>query len=363
MRRSVILLVLLAVIAGAGYAGWQWWTIGRFFQSTDNAYLHSDISVVSPKIEGYVQDVAVTDNQRVRAGDVLVRIDRRDFTDRLTEAQATVDVQRAAIGSEDSRIALQQSLIEQAQAAITSVEADQIRARQDFDRMKSLLREDFVSRQRFEQATADTRKADAAVVKARAALATEQGQLVVLRAARRETEAKLRQAEAAFAVAQTNLDHTVIRAAVDGVVGNRGVQLGQYVRAGTQLLSIVPLETIYVVANFKETQLARIHQGQKVTIAVDAYPGRRVEGLVASFAPASGSQFSLLPPQNATGNFTKVVQRVPIRIEVPPDNPLAGRLRPGLSVVVSVDTRDLDPQLSARDPADALTLPPQSASR
>src|SRR5436305_2025967 len=193
--------------------------------------------------------------------------------------------------------------------------------------------------QRYETAEADSRKADAALGKARAGLATEQNQLAVLGSQKREEEAKLMQTRAALQLAKNDLDNTVIRAPVAGIAGNRAGQIGQYVKPGTQLLSLVPLPRVYVTANFKETQLTRMRPGQPAEISVDAYPDRPLHGQVESFAPGSGAQLSLLPPDNATGNFTKIVQRVPVRIAVPADASIAGLLRPGLSVTVTVDTR------------------------
>src|SRR6201993_139258 len=196
------------------------------------------------------------------------------------------------------------------------------------------------SRQRFEQAQADARKGEAAVARSRAALAGEQNQLAVLRSQQREEQARLQQARANLQLARNDLDNTVIRAPVAGVAGNRAGQVGQYVKPGTQLLSLVPLPHVYVTANFKETQLTRMRAGQLAEVSVDAYPDLTLEGRVERFAPGGGAQFSLLPPDNATGNFTKIVQRVPVRIALPVGGPLAGLLRPGLSVTVTIDTRD-----------------------
>ncbi|WP_323374657.1 HlyD family secretion protein [Skermanella rosea] len=339
MRRSVLVAAALLVLAGGGYFGWQWWTVGRFLESTDNAYVHSDISIVSPKIAGYVADIRVIENQEVSAGDILAVIDDSEYRAQEAQADAAVEAAEAAIGSIDSRIILEHSMIVQSRATVAGAEADLHRARQDYDRVKSLVSGDTVSRQRYDTAEADLRKAEAALNKATAGLAAEHDQLGVLQASRKEAEAKLRQAEANLDLARDNLGHTVIRAPVAGVIGNKGVQLGQYVKAGSSLLAVVPLPDVYVVANFKETQLAGMRRGQPVDLSVDAFPGRVLRGTVESFAPASGAQFSLLPPENATGNFTKVVQRIPVRIAVPSDNPLSGLLRPGLSVEVSVDTR------------------------
>src|SRR5690349_9825469 len=203
-----------------------------------------------------------------------------------------------------------------------------------------MITNDFASRQRFEQAEADARKAEAALAKSRAAFAAEQNQLAVQQSQQREEEAKLQQARANLWLAKNDLDNTVIRAPISGVAGNRAGQVGQYVKPGTQLLSLVPLSRLYVTANFKETQLTYMRPGQIADVSVDAYPAQTLQGRVESFAPGSGAQFSLLPPDNATGNFTKIVQRVPVRIALPASNPLAGLLRPGLSVTVTVDTRE-----------------------
>jgi len=230
-------------------------------------------------------------------------------------------------------------VIDQAAATVQSTEADLNRAQLDYKRYTSLVTSDFASRQRFETAQADSRKAEAALGKARAALVAEQSQLAVLKSQKREEEARLVQARAGRQLAKNDLDNTVIRAPVAGIAGNRAGRVGQYVKPGTQLLSLVPLPYVYVTANFKETQLTHMRPGQSAEISVDAYPDQPLTGRIESFAPASGAQFSLLPPDNATGNFTKIVQRVPVRIALPVEGPLARLLRPGLSVSVTVDTR------------------------
>jgi membrane fusion protein, multidrug efflux system len=240
----------------------------------------------------------------------------------------------------ETRRTWQQAMIDQAGAAVTSAEAELHRAGLDSARQRDLQRTDISSRQKYETSEADQRKAEAGLARSRAALVAERDQLAVLDAQRQQEEAKLAQAEAALRLAQNDLDDTVIRAPVDGVVGNKGVQVGQLVKAGTLLLAVVPLPQVYVIANFKETQLAGMRPGQKVSLAVDAFPGAKLHGFIESFAPASGAVFSLLPPENATGNFTKIVQRVPVRIALAPDEPLRSRLRPGLSAVVEVDTRE-----------------------
>jgi membrane fusion protein (multidrug efflux system) len=339
--RKVLFIILPVVVLALGVSGgWYWWNVLRFLQSTDDAYVQSDITLISPKVEGYIKEVRVADNQEVAEGSVLFVIDDRDFAAKLAQAEAAVAGEEAIIATYENRLKLQQSMIEQAAATVQSAEADLARAQQDHKRYSALVTTDFASRQRFEQAETDARKGEAAVAKTRAAFAAEQSQLAVLRSQQREEEAKLQQAHAALRLARNDLENTVIRAPVSGVAGNRAGQVGQYVKAGTQLLSLVPLSRVYVTANFKETQLTRMRPGQLAEVSVDAYPDLILDGRIESFAPASGAQFSLLPPDNATGNFTKIVQRVPVRIALPANNPLTGRLRPGLSVTVTIDTRN-----------------------
>ena len=340
MRKLVLMLAVAGLLAAALYAGWRWQTEWRFVEKTDNAYIHADISVVSPIVPGYVASVPVADNQRVKAGEVLVTLVDRDYAARVAEAAAAVVSAQAAIVGIDSRLLLQLSLIEQAEAAVAGAEAELNRSRRDYERLRALRRDDVVSRQRLEMAEADFAKATAAVASARAALAAERQRLDVLQSERVLAEAQVEEARAARTVAEVDLAHTVIRAPVDGVIGNRGVQVGHFVRAGTNLMAVVPLPDVYLVANFKETQIGRMRIGQPVRVRIDAYPDTPLDGRIDSFAPASGARFSLLPPENASGNFTKVVQRVPVRIALPGDSALKERLRPGLSAVVSVDIRD-----------------------
>jgi membrane fusion protein (multidrug efflux system) len=339
MRKNLVVgLVLLGlVLIGAG--SWYWWNELRFLQSTDDAYVQSDVSIISPKIEGYIKKVKVADNQEVAEGAILFVIDDRDFKAKVAQGEAAVATEEASVATYESRLKLQHAMIDQAAATVQSTGADLARAQQDYKRYSTLMTSDFASRQRFEQAEADARKAEAALARSRAALAAEQNQLAVLHSQQHEEDAKLQQARANLQLARNDLDNTVIRAPVAGVAGNRAGQVGQYVKAGTQLLSLVPLSRLYVTANFKETQLTRMRPGQIAEVSVDAYPEQTLEGRVESFAPGSGAQFSLLPPDNATGNFTKIVQRVPVRIALPAYSPLAGLLRPGLSVTVTVDTR------------------------
>jgi len=338
--RKVLFIILPVVVLTLGASGgWYWWNVLRFLQSTDDAYVQSDVSLISPKVEGYIKEVRAADNQEVAEGAVLFVIDDRDFAAKVAQAEAAVATEEAMVLTYGGRLDLQRALIEEAQATLNSAEADLARAQQDYKRYSALLTTDFASHQRFEQAEADARKAEAGVARSRATLAAAQNQLAVLRSQRHEEEGRRQQARATLQLAQNDLDNTVIRAPISGVAGNRAGQVGQYVKAGTQLLSLVPLSRVYVTANFKETQLTHMRPGQLAEVSVDAYPDLTLEGRIESFAPASGAQFSLLPPDNATGNFTKIVQRVPVRIALPADNRLAGLLRPGLSVTVTIDTR------------------------
>jgi membrane fusion protein (multidrug efflux system) len=340
LRKVLFILLPVVALALGVSGGWYWWNMLRFLQSTDDAYVQSDITLISPKVEGYIKEVQVVDNQEVAEGAVLFVVDDRDLAAKLAQAEAAVAVEEAIIATYENRLKLQQAMIEQAAAAVKSTEADLTRAQQDHKRYSALVTTDFASRQRFEQAETDARKGEAAVAKSRAAFAGEQNQLAVLRSQQREEEAKLKQAHASLRLARNDFENTVIRAPVSGVAGNRAGQVGQYVKPGTQLLSLVPLSRLYVTANFKETQLTHMRPGQLAEVSVDAYPDRTLKGRIESFAPASGAQFSLLPPDNATGNFTKIVQRVPVRIALPANSPLAGILRPGLSVTVTIDIRD-----------------------
>ncbi|CAK0751074.1 Colistin resistance protein EmrA [uncultured Gammaproteobacteria bacterium] len=343
-RRKLVLTGLaLAAVSGAGWAAWMWWHDWRFLQSTDDAYVQADVTVISSRVSGYVREVLVADNQEVAAGTVLVAIDDADFRARVAEAEAAIEARKAALVSNSQRRLLQQALIEQAAAALASAEAEKQRSTLDFQRVRALAGDSFASRQRFETVDADMKKAEAAVNRARAAQEAERAQIGVLNAARSEIEASLHQGEAMLTLVRIDLDNTRVRAPVAGVIGNRTLQVGVYARPGVQMMAVVPLTSVYVSANFKETQLAKMRPGQPATLNFDAWPGESVTGRVDSLSPASGSRFSLLPPENATGNFTKIVQRVPVKITLPTGHALSGRLRPGLSAVVEVDTRNPGP--------------------
>jgi membrane fusion protein (multidrug efflux system) len=339
-KRLILLLVLLAIAGGAGYKGYDWYTRTRFLVSTDDAYVKADMAVIAAKVSGYISSVSVSDNQSVRTGDLLASIDNGDYKLAVDAARRKVETQNSTIGRIAAQVAAQAPVIEQARAQLASAEADSLRAAAEYERANNLLRTFNATPQRVEQARADRDRTTAAVTSARAAISGATATLAVLQAQKIEAESTRAELQTALERAERDLSFTEVKAPFDGVIGNKAVQPGQYVQTGTRLLALVPLDSAYVEANFKETQLGALKPGQRVSISVDAYSDKPIEGRVESFAPASGSQFSLLPPENATGNFTKIVQRVPVRIKVPPEIARAGHLRPGLSVVVEVHTRD-----------------------
>lgn len=350
MKKPVLLCLATIAVLAAGTGGTRWATEWRHWQTTDDAYVDGDITNMAPKVSGHVVQVAVGDNQTVKAGDVLVRIDDRDFKAKVAEARALVAARRAMLAQLDDKVAVQRATMVQAGAGIASAQADLRRSRADLERTQRLVREDYVSRQRFDTQAAEAAKAEAGVTGSSAQALAARRQVAVLEADRDITQAQVDQALAQLALAEADLDATIIRAPVDGVIGNRVVREGMYARTGQHLLSVVPLATVWIDANFKETQIGTMHPGAHAEIEVDAYPGVAVTGTVTGFSPASGAKFSLLPPENATGNFTKVVQRLPVRIHLPADNPLAGRLRPGLSVTARIDTRTGTPEPLAPRP-------------
>lgn len=319
-----------------------WFTSFRYYESTDNAYVHADISVISPKVSGYLASVDVTDNAYVHKGDVLATIEPRDFEIAKAEAEAQLETQKSAIATIAEQVEAARADAESAKANVASADAQALRARTDYRRYEKLARRDFASRQKLDSANADMKSADAALAAAKAKLHAATTQIAVLKAQKVQQEARLKQVQADLDQVNRNLAYTVIRAPVDGVIGNRHMDVGQLVQPGNQLASLVALPHVYVDANFKETQIENMKVGQTATIVADAWPDTEIKGTVESFSPASGQVFSLLPAENATGNFTKIVQRVPVRIALPDANKLAGYLRPGLSVTVTVDTRTGD---------------------
>jgi membrane fusion protein (multidrug efflux system) len=338
LRKVLLTGAALLAMSAAGYFGWQYWTVGRFQVSTDDAYVQADNTTVAPKVSGYLQDVLVDDNQQVKAGQVLARIDDRDFRTALDQANADVAAARAVIAGKQAALTAQQSIIEAARATIAVDAASQAFAAQDDKRYTDLAKDGWGTVQNAQQAASRIAAARASIARDTAALTTAERQVDSLAAELAQAQATLVHDQAAARQAELNLSYTTITAAVDGVVGNRTLRVGQYVQAGTQLMSIVPLRS-YVVANYKETQLTDVHVGQDVSIAVDMFPGEVFRGRVDSLAPASGQEFALLPPDNATGNFTKVVQRIPVKITLTAGNPDGFVLRPGMSVYPTIDTK------------------------
>ena len=339
LRTLLLVAAGLAIVLGAGRFGYDWWTTGRFIVSTDDAYVGADTSTVTSKIAGIVKSVPAPDNTRVKAGDPLVVLDDADYRNALDRAEAQIATGEATVARIGQQIVSGDAAVRSAEAQLASAKAAADNAVAQFNRVNALAGNGFATTSALDTARTARDQADQAVAAADAALSAARANVGVLSAQKTEAERTLDQYRLARDQAQLNLDHTVIRAPFDGVVGNGAAQPGEYVQPGQRLLALVPLDAVYVDANFKETQLADLKPGQSATIAVDAYPDLTIEGTVASIAPASGSQFSLLPPDNATGNFTKIVQRVSVRIRLPAAVADEGLIRPGMSVVASVDTR------------------------
>ncbi|WP_315809804.1 HlyD family secretion protein [Pseudomonas sp. C9-3] len=341
-RKALKLAVAAAAVLGAGaYAG-HWWLDGRFLEKTDDAYVGGDVTVISPRVAGYIAELKVSDNQLVHAGDLLARIDDRDYRAALAKADGAVHAEEAALTNVDAQASLQDALIRQSQAEIDAAAAEEVRTRDDQHRYATLVRTNAVSVEAAQRADASFKSARANSDKARASLLAARRQLDVIQSQRQQAQAALEQAIAARDLARLDLGYTELRAPVDGYIGNRRARVGSYVAAGTQLLAVVPAQGLWVDANFKEDQLARMQPGQAVTIEADILPGKVFHGHLDSLAPATGAQFSILPPENATGNFTKIVQRVPVRVHLDDADGRLGNLRPGLSVLVEVDTRAHD---------------------
>lgn len=316
-------------------AGWSW-ARSLDERSTDNAYIRADVTSVAPKVAGYVTTLEVEDNQVVRAGDVLFRIDDRDYLALLSQAVAEVETAQARLDNIDAETQLQHALIRQAEAERLAALAQLKLAKITSERGHKLIRSSAVGQEEVDERDATLAKAEAGVSAASATLDAEKQRIAVLESQREAAVAALVHAQAAQELAQIDLDDTVLRAPVDGVIGNRQVRVGRLVAPGTPLLDIVPVDDVWVVANFKETQLEHIRPGQRALITVDGYPNETIVGFVDSFAPGSGSAFTMLPTDNATGNFVRVVQRVPVKIRFA-GNPLPGLIVPGLSARVEID--------------------------
>jgi membrane fusion protein (multidrug efflux system) len=333
-KKTIGLLLCLSAVAVLA-TGWTW-ARSHGEASTDNAYLRGDVTSLAPKVAGYVTAVEVEDNQPDRTGDVLFRIDDRDYRARLAQAAANVEAAQARLANVDADTQLQHALIRQAEAQKRSSEAEMTLAAKASDRRRELIRTSAVSQAQVDESDAARSRAEAGVSAASATVEAQRQRIAVLSTQREAAVAAMAQTQAARDLAQIDLDHTVVRAPVDGVIGNRQVRIGRLVAPGASLLDIVPVKDVWVVANFKETQIEHIRPGQRARITIDGYPNETLEGVVDSFAPGSGSAFSLLPADNATGNFIRIVQRVPVKIRFA-GNPLPGRLVPGLSARVEIN--------------------------
>lgn len=350
-KRTLLTLARASVIvAGIGLAvvvplGWGSWVAGLTNQTTDNATLRADTTPVSAEVAGRITRLLVADYQAVRAGDLLMQIDPTEYQAHVDQAGAGAAAARAAIHNIESQITLQHRVIEQAEAGLAALEADRERIDSENQRQATLKQGGWASGQKLEAAIADMKRIEATIVSQQAAIAAAREQLNVLDTEIEQARAELGSREATLTLARIELDRTRITAPIDGIVGVSGVREGQYVRAGSQLVSVVPMAELYVTANFKETQLARVRPGQAVSLRIDTFPGKVLSGHVERLAPATGAVFSLLPADNATGNFTKVAQRVSVRIALDRDPALDGLLRPGMSVEATVHTdREAAPQ-------------------
>jgi membrane fusion protein (multidrug efflux system) len=339
LRRLLLIGASVMALGGAAHFGAQYWSIGRFLVSTDDAYVKADNTAIAPKVSGYLSAVLVADNERVRAGQVLATIDDRDFRVALDQAKADVAAAQAVIATKQAGLVAQQSVIDAARAAIDVDQATLAFAQQDDKRYTYLAATGAGSVQNAQQAASRIAVSRASVARDTAALENATRQTDVLRAELAQAQATLARDEALQRQAELNLSYATIVSPVDGEVGNRTLRVGQYVQAGTLLMAVVPTEETYIVANYKETQLTHVHAGQPVSLAVDMFPGVKFKGHVDSIAPASGQEFALLPPDNATGNFTKIVQRIPVKIVLDAGGALAGDLRPGMSVRPAIDTK------------------------
>ena len=338
LRKLLLTGVAIAGLAGAAWYGWEYWTVGQYLVSTDDAYVKADSTTIAPKVTGYLQQVLVKDNERVTTGQVLARIDDRDFRVALDQAKADVTAAEAAVASKRAQLDVQQTVIDAARATLDVDVAAQTFSRQENKRYTDLAATGYGSIQNAQNAQARDAGVAATIERDKANLASALKQVELLKAEIAQATAAALRANALQRQAELNLGYTTITAPIDGVVGNRTLRVGQYVQVGTQLMSVVPVQGAYVVANYKETQLTDVREGQAVDIEVDTFPGKIVHGHVDSIAPASGQEFALLPPDNATGNFTKVVQRIPVRIALDTTSNPRIELRPGMSVIPTIAT-------------------------
>jgi len=339
LRKLLLIGASLLALSGTAHIGWEYWTVGRFQVSTDDAYVKADSTTIAPKVSGYIGEVLVADNEQVKAGQVLARIDDRDYRAALDESKADLDAAKAAAATKQAMLTAQQSVIDGARATVAVDQANLTFAEQEDKRYSQLATTGYGSIQNAQQAASRIATARAAMRRDTASLENATRQLDVLEAEVAQAQAAIARDEALARQAELNFSYTTIVSPIDGVAGNRTLRVGQYVQAGTQLMAVVPTAAAYIIANYKETQLTDVRPGQPVSIAIDMFPGAAFSGHVDSVAPASGQEFALLPPDNATGNFTKVVQRIPVKIVLDPGSELADDLRPGMSVYPTIDTK------------------------
>jgi membrane fusion protein, multidrug efflux system len=336
IRRVFLAGAAVALVATTSWYGFDYWTVGRFQVSTDDAYVKADNTTIAPKVSGYLNQVLAGDNQHVKSGQVLARIDDRDFKVALDQAKADVAAADAAVESKRAQLDVQQGTIDAAKATLDVDIAAQVFTAQENKRYSDLEKTGYGSVQNAQNARARDNTQIAAIARDKANLLSAQKQVELLKAELAQAVAADTRAKALQRQAELNLSYTTITSPIDGVVGNRTLRVGQFVQAGTQLMSLVPSDGAYVIANFKETQLGHVRAGQAVDIEVDMFPGKSVHGHVDSLAPASGQEFALLPPDNATGNFTKIVQRIPVKIVLDRGDI---DLRPGMSVIPRIQTK------------------------
>ncbi|MFK4771384.1 HlyD family secretion protein [Rhizobium sp. ZW T2_16] len=341
LKRLLLPIGAAVMAAAVVYYGHGYWTVGRFQVETDDAYVKADSGAMAPKVSGYLTDVLVADNEPVTKGQQLAVIDDRDYRTALDQANADVMAAGASLDAARASLDIQKSNIAAAQATLDVDRANEVFAEQNNKRYASLATNGYAPVQTAQQAASQIAIAKATIARDEAALETAKKQVLLLTAQVAQAAAALDRSKAQKRQADLNLDYTKIISPMDGVVGNRTLRSGQYVQAGTQLMSIVPNNRVYVVANYKETQLTDVRVGQPVEIKIDMYPNRLYHGKVESVAPASGQEFALLPPDNATGNFTKIVQRIPVRIVFDSDGSGLDDLRPGMSVQPAIDIRSL----------------------
>jgi membrane fusion protein, multidrug efflux system len=336
--RIIRFTVLAAILATASYYSYQYWTIGRFEVSTDDAYVQADMSMIGNKLAGYVTELPFADNSAVKKGNVIARFDSSDYELALASARARVETQSASVATIAQQIVAQQAQIKAAESQLTSAQANEQTAAIVQARASDLLKSKVGTQQTMDTTTGALLTARASVDTATANLEAAKAQVGILNAQSKAAEKQLEELNIAVKKAENDLTYTDVKAPFDGILANRAVELGQFVGAGSRLMALVPVQDAYIQANFKETQLTNIHPGQKAEITVDAFTDEKIEGVVESIAPASGADFSLLPPENATGNFTKITQRFPVKIALPAG--AGAKLRSGLSVSVTIDSRD-----------------------